>query len=279
MILLSQNPFYQALVGGLAAVLTFLLFCGITFIFSLIKRKRNRQENLKSTTDDRQTKLDNPSWFKRFKKTLWWFFIIACCIAVAIISVCVFDVDSWWGDDKGSNESTEYIVSNEVKTITLKPDGQEYLIYKDYYWKHKICLEENLISFHSYYGAGNGWKPDYMLGDEYDDPNLGIKDWGKVSNIEEINDSTIHYDCIETVTNLGTKQYNWCLRYEDNSKYHSYPYALCYSSIDFKPLHGYEVAFRIGEERDIKRLRIYPTKYILDNEDKLKSVTLQYQLF
>lgn len=56
------------------------------------------------------------------------------------------------------SESTDYIVTDEIKTITLDSKSkQEYLIYKDYYWKHKIYLDGTNICFNSYYGGGEGW--------------------------------------------------------------------------------------------------------------------------
>ncbi|MBR1687483.1 MAG: hypothetical protein IJ710_03000 [Prevotella sp.] len=47
----------------------------------------------------------------------------------------------------------------------------------------------------------------------------------------------------------------------------------------FKPGHGYAVGFLTGADKEIQQMRVFPTKYTLDSNDVLTSVTVEYQLF
>ena len=282
MILLSHNPFYQALVGGLAALLVFVLFYGIFFLISLFKKKKRNhvlvdaqvQGSEAINTTEEKVPLAKPNWKKRILKTIGWIILIAACITAAAIAVTEYNRHQEYVDTLPV-ESPEYIADNTIKTLTLESNGKEYVIYKDYYWKHTICLENNYISIRPYYGCGGGWEIQYGEGpDESGDTNAGVRNRGKVSSIGEIaNHSIIYGDLGHTSYDNPYEELYSFYDEEDNYKnYHS-------CSIVFEPNNGYEVAFRVGSDKDVKYLRIYPTQYKLDDEDKLSTVTLQYQLF
>lgn len=167
-----------------------------------------------------------------------------------------------------TNESTEYIATEQVKTITLKPSSnQEYLIYKDFYWKHKLYIDGTTICFNSYYGGGNGWTLNNGGYSYLGENHVGIRDRGEMNGISDITDTTINYSSWVT----STKHFN----IYGGSSYVQY----FGRSIAFKPKHGYEVAFIIGTNNEIMHMRMFPTKYTLDSDDVLTSVTLDYQLF
>lgn len=213
-----------------------------------------------------------PNWKKRILKTIGWIILIVACIVGASIAITEYIKHKEYVD-KLPVESPEYIADNITKTLTLESNGKEYVIYKDYYWKHSICLHDNVITIKPYYGCGGGWEFQYGEGlGNFGETNAGIRNRGNVSSIGEIaNHSIIYGDLGRTsYDNPSEKLYSFYDK-EDN-KYHSY-------YIVFEPNHGYEVAFRVGSDRDVKYMRIYPTQYKLDDEDKLSTVTLQYQLF
>lgn len=170
--------------------------------------------------------------------------------------------------ETGNNtESSEYIATEQIKTITLKTSSnQEYMIYKDFYWKHKLYIEGTNICFNSYYGGGNGWTLNnggYSLGENH----VGIRDRGEIANINGINDKTIRYSSWVTSEKL--------FNINGGSSYGQF----FGRSVSFKPNHGYEVAFIIGTNNEIMHMRMFPTKYTLDSNDMLTSVTLEYQLY
>lgn len=169
------------------------------------------------------------------------------------------------GNSNYTSESTEYLATEAVKTITLKTDGQEYMLFKDYYWKHKILLDGSTIKINSYEGAGNGWQRHNNHGGTWDTYAAGIRDWGELSSISQINEHTIHFSYS---TSEGF-----------NNGYGGPSSRSYYPDIAFKPNHGYELCFRVGSDYNINYIRFYPTNYTLDKNDKVSSITLQYQIF
>lgn len=282
MILLSHNPFYQALVGGLAAVLTFVLFYGIFFLLSLFKKKKCSRDiedtqvidSADNIVKEKSVSTNKTKWKKRIVKTIGWLILIAACIVAAAIAITEYNRHQEYVDAQPI-DSPEYIADSTIKTVTLESNGKEYVIYKDYYWKHTICLENNFISIRPYYGCGGGWELQYGEGpDITGETNVGIRNCGKVSSIEDIASHSIiyGYSGLPSYGHSDKEVYSFYDEEDDNKNYHS-------CSIVFEPNHGYEAAFRAGSDKDVKYMRIYPTKYKLDDEDKLSSVTLQYQLF
>ena len=198
-------------------------------------------------------------------------------LAIALVSFCTVscggDDDDYTSNNGGENgnstevpaDETAYIATEQVKTITLKPNNNEYLIYKDYYWKHKLYLNGNRISFNSYYGEGNGWtltNKGYSGNYSY---YVGIKDLGEMNSIYDITEHKIGIY-------IGSNSSTWSLVRDNNNDD-------CCNFTTFKPSHGYEVAFFIGAGRNLKHMRMFPTNYTLDNNDVLTSVTIQYQLY
>lgn len=160
------------------------------------------------------------------------------------------------------SESTDYIVTDEIKTITLDSKSkQEYLIYKDYYWKHKIYLDGTNICFNSYYGGGEGWNLRNYGPIYYQQYYVGIRDRGEFTKLSEIPTNTIYFDHV----NLPYYEF----KPNDTRKV----------SIQFKPNHGYEVAYIVDTGYKLRHMRVYPTKYTLNSNDVLTSVTIEYQSY
>ena len=164
-------------------------------------------------------------------------------------------------------ESTATLATEQVKTITLKPISEEErvsekvnngecLVYKDFYYKHTLCLymwpDGVVLCVNSYTGNGGGWKHSSNI--------AVIKDIGPVSSIKEIvNKSHFEYRYLQYSFYDGKNYCNW--------------YTL------FKPGYGYEVAFYTGPSQEFKWLRVFPTNYTFDKNDVITSVTLEYQLY
>ena len=172
------------------------------------------------------------------------------------------------GNGNNASESTEYIASTQVKTLTIEK-GKEYMIFKDFYYKHKICLNPTSaeIVINTYHGGGNGWTLDngYNYVGTWVGPS-GITLLGEMSGINEITNYKIVYG--DYGQGLYTAHF-----------YNSETKRDCPYYVAFKPNYGYEVAFMIGAEKEIKHMKLYPTSYKLNNEDQLTSITIQYQLF
>ena len=149
MILLSHNPFYQALVGGLAAVLTFVLFYGIFFLLSLFKKKKRIRDiedtqvidSADNIVKEKSVSTNKPKWKKRIVKTIGWLILIAACIVAAAIAITEYNRHQEYVDAQPI-DSPEYIADNTIKTVTLESNGKEYVIYKDYYWKITLLIME-----------------------------------------------------------------------------------------------------------------------------------------
>lgn len=172
------------------------------------------------------------------------------------------------GENNGSNnsESTEYLASSQVKTLTIEL-GKEYMIFKDFYYKHKICLNTARLEINTYHGGGNGWTL-------YNGTNYvgiwvgpsGITLLGEMSGINEITNYKIVYG------DYGQGAYTAHFFNSETKRD-------CPFYAQFKPNYGYEVAFMTGAEKNIQHMKLYPTSYKLNSNDQLVSVTIQYQLF
>ena len=165
-------------------------------------------------------------------------------------------------------ESTATLATEQVKKITMKPilseeiqsdnvNNEECLIYKDFYYKHTLCLEKReggiVLCINSYIGNGGGWNHSFYR-------VAVIKAVGPVSSIKEIvNKSHFEYWDLQNSFYEGGKFYDWFS--------------------DFKPGYGYEVAFYTGPSKELKWLRVFPTNYTLDKNDVVTSATLEYQLY
>jgi len=197
-------------------------------------------------------------------------------LAIAFVGFCTTscggdDDDNEFSTDNketGTNtESTAYLATEQVKTVTLKPisdaeyisdavSSGEYLVYKDYYCKYTLCLKGTYLCINSYTNGGNGWSHYYFT--MYD--HSGIYDVGVVTDITQIAKKELFYD-----------------HYLCSGSWRGYQ---SYKSIAmFKPGHGYGMGFLTGADQEIKQMRAFPTKYTLDNNDVLTSVTIEYQLF
>ena len=204
-------------------------------------------------------------------------------LVIALVSLCTI---SCGGDDDDENvfsaedkeagttaESTAYLATEQVKTVILKPisdaefdddavSSGEYLVYKDYYYKYTLCLKGTYLCINSYTNGGEGWKHYYSSNYVGRWTNIsGIYDVGNVDDITQIAPLSLRYDYPCFVSGSG--------RYE-----------VAYDRrITFKPGHGYGMGFFTGADKVIKQMRVFPTKYTLDNNDVLTSVTIEYQLF
>lgn len=198
-------------------------------------------------------------------------------LAIALVSLCTI---SCGGDDNDENmfsaedkeagttaESTAYLATEQVKTITLRPissqavhgnavNSEEYLVYKDYYYKYTLCLSDAYIYVKPYRNGGTGWERYYSW-DYYDNISC-IYDVGDVTDITQIEEISLYYD--------------------DYFGY-GHPKKIIHENCQFKPGHGYVIGYLTGADKDIKQMRVFPTKYTLDNNDVLTSVTIEYQLF
>lgn len=180
------------------------------------------------------------------------------------------------GDDKdepnigdntsNTSESTDYLASSQVKTLTIEL-GKEYMIFKDFYYKHKICLNSASLEINTYHGGGNGWTLDN--GSSYVGIWLGYSGITLLSEMSGINEIT-NYKIVYGDYGQGSYIAHF---------FHSETKRNCYPYVQFKPNYGYEVAFRTGAENNIQHMKLYPTSYKLNNNDQLVSVTIQYQLF
>lgn len=161
------------------------------------------------------------------------------------------------GNNESISESTEYIATEAIKTITLKPE-QEYMLFKNFYWKHKILLSGSAIIIRSYYGGGNEWS----LYNNTLFPAAAIEDRGSFNDINEIT-GKLYYGRSQ---GQGTE-------FNGNKRFLS-------ATETFRPNHGYIIGFRLEDNSsiEIKNIRLYPTNFSLDNNDKLVSVTIKYQL-
>ena len=198
-------------------------------------------------------------------------------LAIALVSLCTI---SCGGDDDDENkfsannkdtgtttESTEYLATEQVKTITLRPissqavhgnavNSEEYLVYKDYYYKYTLCLSDANIYIKTYRNGGTGWALYYS----WNYYISGIYDVGDVADITQIEKRELYYhDCLRSRGRYGDIEYK--------------------SSAPFHPGHGYGIGYLTGADKVIKQMRVFPTKYTLDNNDVLTSVTIEYQLF
>ena len=196
-------------------------------------------------------------------------------LAIALVSLCTI---SCGGDDDDENvfsaedkeagttaESTAYLATEQVKTITLRPissqavhgnavNSEEYLVYKDYYYKYTLCLSDACIYVKPYRNGGTGWER-YYSHDYYDNISC-IYDVGDVTDITQIEKRDLGYGGF----------------FEYNNK-------IIHDNCQFKPGHGYGIGYLTGADKVIKQMRVFPTKYTLDNNDVLTSVTIEYQLF
>jgi len=207
-------------------------------------------------------------------------------LAIALVSLCT--VSCGGDDDDGTEfttdkkdtgtttESTAYLATEQVKTITLKPISEaefnsdavssgEYLVYKDYYYKYTLCLKGTDLCINSYTNGGNGWSHYYSSSYVGTMTNIsGIYDVGDVTDISQIAKKELYYNlCLCSYGPYG-------------SSYGSQKYG---RDAQFKPGHGYGIGFLTGADKEIKQMRAFPTKYTLDNNDVLTSVTIKYQLF
>ena len=177
----------------------------------------------------------------------------------------------------GTNtESTTYLAVEQVKTVTLKPISEqefnndivssgEYLVYKDYYYKYTLCLKGTDICINSYTNGGSGWSHYYSSNYIGTWTNIsGIYDVGEVTDITQIEKRDLYYD--DCLRSYGPHGNSW-----NNHKYDR--------RITFKPGHGYGMGYFTGADKEIKQMRAFPTKYTLDSNDVLTSVTIEYQLF
>ena len=207
------------------------------------------------------------------KKSLWSLLNI---MMVAILSVSFVSCGGDDDDDTGpqtientetSNtiESTEYIATEQVKTITLKSStNQEYMIYKDYYWKHKLYLQGTTIRFNSYHGGGNGWILSNRSGNY--GYRVGVVDCGQKNGITEISDQGIYCK--------GSYPTSYCITTSG-----FFDSGIRYNYSDFKPNHGYMVAFLCGDALNLNYMRMYPIDYTLDSNDRITSITFEYQIY
>ena len=165
-------------------------------------------------------------------------------------------------DISTNTESTAFLATEQVKTITLKPisnqdvygnnvNSEEYLVYKDYYYKYTLCLSDARIYVKPYTNYGTGWTHYY--GGDY------VGTWRNISGVYDVGDVT-------DITKIEKRDlyYDICLRYSKD-KYDRYG--------QFKPGHGYGIGFLSGADKEIRQMRVFPTKYTLDNNDVLTSVT------
>lgn len=217
----------------------------------------------------------------------YWMVLAIAIIGLSTISCGGDDNDNEFSTDNketstdnketGTNtESTAYLATEQVKTITLKPISEaefnsdavssgEYLVYKDYYYKYTLCLKGTYLYINSYTNGGSGWVHYYS--------SNYVGTWTNISGIYDVGDVT-------DITKIAKRElyYDDCLR--------SYgPYGNSYGSqkydrgTTFKPGHGYGIGFFTEADKEIKQMRAFPTKYTLNSNDVLTSVTIEYQLF
>jgi len=176
-----------------------------------------------------------------------------------------------------SQDQSTYLATSDVKTVTLtsvsydKLDSNEivngeYLLYKDYYWKHTLSLHDSELCSRSYSGGGNGWniRLPYMHINVWEYKFSCFYDAGQIAKLSEIKAPSCGFD----------GYYNVIYYRKPYSSEKSY----LNQSIQFKPGHGYVLAFVTGESYELKYIAIFPVSFTMDDSDVITSIKVQYVL-
>lgn len=191
------------------------------------------------------------------------FFVFSFLFLLAGLLVnCSSDDDEGNGEPTTDNTETksDYTATNKVKTVTIKSYGvnvgNEITIYEDFNRKYSLtyCIGYlYLLPYERINGSWNlridnsyGYPLNYLIRSK----NIVIKDVGKVNGISAI---------VEKPKASGT-----------DGGYAVYP--------DLQPYHGYAMSFKT-EDDEVKYLRVYFSKYTTDEDGRISSITIQYQLY
>lgn len=196
------------------------------------------------------------------KKIFW---NLLTFMMVAMVSVCFVscggddeDESSIPNDDNSSTITTNYTVTNSVKTVKLGETSP--IFYEDYNKKYEMYLYEGYITIRHYVRYRGDW--EWYGSNIYDMCyDFGIKDVGVINGISDISSKDV-------AESEGTYVYS-------EGRLTHVSYALARGAV-FQPKHGYSVMFKT-EDGEQKYMRVYALDYTDNNG--LNTVTVQYQQY
>lgn len=191
------------------------------------------------------------------------FFVFSFLLLLAGLFVnCSSDDDEGNGEPTIDNTETksDYTATNKVKTVTIESYNvqkrNDITIYEDFNRKYSLTYYEGYLYLFPYERINGSWnlRIDNTYGWPYNNlirsNNIVIKDMGKMNGISAI---------VEKPKASGT-----------DGGYAVYP--------DLQPYHGYAMSFKT-EDDEVKYLRVYFSKYTKDEDGRISSITIQYQLY
>lgn len=191
------------------------------------------------------------------------FFVFSFLFLLAGLLVnCSSDNDEGNGEPAPDNTETktDYTATSKVKTVTIEScnpaKGNDITIYEDFNRKYSLTYYIGYLYLLPYERINGSWnlRIDNSYGCPYNNfirsKNIVIKDMGKMNGISAI---------VEKPKASGTA-----------GGYAVYP--------DLQPYHGYAMSFKT-EDDEVKYLRVYFSKYTKDEDGRISSITIQYQLY
>lgn len=183
------------------------------------------------------------------KKKLFWLPCLMFLLGAVCVSCGNDNNDPTDNPDGGDDTEvkSDYTATANVKTVTLKSETDEIVIYEDFNRKYSLYIGSGQLKLVPYKRISGYWvgKRDYLSYSSLEEGTY-MEDIGKVSGLSAI-----------------TKKVK-----------------IVYSSYypNFQPQHGYAAVFTT-ENDELKYLRIFTSAYTLDSKGSIATGTLQYQLY
>ena len=164
-----------------------------------------------------------------------------------------------------TEETHDYTATTEVKTAVLEEGYCANGTYDTYHESGKLCCFYKDYNRKYYISEFEGTIRIWPLGRR----NGSWRSWDNYTN--QITNSVVYAGMIDVGEKNAISEIT-----EKPERYDGYRFHTTFQS--FKPNHGYSVCFTTENDEDLY-MRILATDYSLDENESLKTITIQYQLF